>query len=165
MEPVEVTCQAVVLVTRLLDVHHLARRSRTAAPGQQPAQAQSKSSEEPGTAANASSQAQASHQPDVWPTPEPNEWQDVELVATRACASLDWAVSLTVNQDFPTVGMKMMAWQLKELLQRLVIGHLPDLDLDMCALFRAALKPVLSALLAGHSNTQSWQLQCCQGWR
>lgn len=37
--------------------------------------------------------------------------------------------------------------------QRLVIGHLPALDLDMQKLFEAGLQPILTAQLAGHTTT------------
>ena len=41
--------------------------------------------------------------------------------------------------------------QLCKLIQRLVIGQLPDLDLDMGKLFKAGLLPVLAAQRAGHA--------------
>lgn len=104
------------------------------------------------TGATSSNQAQASHQPETWPTPKPNEWHDVKLVAAKACMSLDWALSLTKVQGLPGETLHRLTATLCQLLQRLVAGHLPDLDLDMQDLLRAGVHPILTAQLEGHAD-------------
>ena len=137
---------------RLLELHPLSQRPQPGAFGQQPPEAQDDSSEQQGTAVSTCSQAQGLHQSTTWPTPDPNVWRDIELVAGRACAALDWALSLTVGLYAPSANVELVAEQLSHLLELLVIGHLQDLDLDMRTLFKATLKPILSALLGRHEE-------------
>ena len=140
---------AVDLMVKLLDLHPLSQRPQPGALGQHPSQAQDDNSEQQGTAGDTSTQAQDESQPEIWPKPEPREWQAIELVATRACGALDWALSPTVVHHVPMASWNALALRLPKLLERLLIGHLPDLDLDMHPLFQAALKPVLRVRLAG----------------
>ena len=112
------------------------------------------SSEQDSTTDSASTQASsyASIEPEVWPTPKPKQWRDIELVASRAGVAVDWAFSLpALPQDAQEV-LDLLQSQLRQLVELLVIGHLPDWRLDMSTLFKAALQPVLSALLAGHEQ-------------
>ena len=101
--------------------------------------------------AAASTQAQAVHQPALWPTPKPADGQKMELVAVKACMSLDWALSLTSLPCIPAKAVHEMTALLCHLLQCLVAGHLPDLKMDMQKLFKAGLHPVLTAQVAGHA--------------
>ena len=87
-----------------------------------------------------------------FPTPEPKDWQVIELVAARACAALDWALAPTALANITSENVGKLTQRLCELLELLVLGHLQDLDLDVCTLFKAALKPVLGALRAGHEE-------------
>ena len=101
--------------------------------------------------AAASTQAQAVHQPALWPTPKPTDWQDIELVAVKACMSLDWALSLSGLPCIPAETSHKLTALLCHLLQCLVAGHLPDRGLDMQKLFKAGLHPILTAQVAGHA--------------
>ena len=101
-----------------------------------------------------STQEQIDCQPDKWPFPEPNEWQDVQLVAVRAFTTVDWAVS-TLGAAHPAVTKRdSLIGLLCYLLERLLAGHLPDLDLDVQELFKIGLQPVLDAELDGHAESE-----------
>lgn len=97
-----------------------------------------------------STHAEAPSQPELWPTPKPSEWANIALVAEKACLTLDWALSSKASREV----VYQLLVQLCELLKCLVIGHLPDLGLDMYKLFRRGLQPVLAA-----------QLVQCTGYR
>ena len=107
-----------------------------------------------GPLSNSSTQAQTSCQPETWPTPKPNEWQDVELVAVRAFTTLDWAVSTVSATHTSVEDTSSLVARLCQLLLYLVAGHLPDLDLDMQKLFDVGLQPVLDAQLKGHAESE-----------
>lgn len=127
------THDAVSMANSLLDLHPLSQRP--------PAEVSSVST----------THAQASSQAAKWPTPKPSEWKDIELVASRACTSLKWVLSLdSTGHHHLDDDYSELTRDLCQLIQRLVIGHLPDLDLDMQPLFQAGLQPVLAALRAGH---------------
>lgn len=102
--------------------------------------------------AAASTPAQALHQPAVWPTPKPTEWHDIKLVAIKACMSLDWALSLRSAQLVPAETLHRLTAMLCQLIQRLVAGHLPDLDLNMENLFTAGQPGLHAAQLEGHAE-------------
>lgn len=140
---------AAEMVTGLLRLHPLSQRPQPEASGQPLPQdiTQPHSIEQQCTASSASTQARASEQ---WPTPKPNEWQDIRLIAERACSTLDWVLSPTVTQQTPSESVDRLVGQLSQLLQLLLPGHLTDLDLQMPKLFRDGLKSVLKAQLAGH---------------
>ena len=106
----------------------------------------------PGTASTASTRAATSRQPEKWPTPKANEWQDVELIALRAFTTLDWAVSTVSATHTSGEDTSSLVARLCQLLLYLVAGHLPDLDLDMQRLFDVGLQPVLDAQLKGHAE-------------
>lgn len=147
------TYEAVGLLVTLLWLHPLSHRPEPAAGGRttedHALDTEDASSEQDGTAASTSTQPQVSDELEIWPTPGPNEWRDIELVATRACASLDWALSLTALPDASVEVLHSLEERLCQLLERLLIGHLQDLDLAMHTVLKAALEPVLTALLAG----------------
>lgn len=71
------------------------------------------------------------------------------------CVTLAWVLSLRADHldCCDTDSADGLPGQLCELIQRLVIGHLPDLDLDMRKLFKAGLLPVLAAQRAGHAES------------
>lgn len=152
------TRDAVNMVSSLLDLHPLSQRPPAEVtlsdthgnPANDCATAMNGcSNKQQCTMADASTHAQASRQPAKWPTPKPSEWNDIELVASRCCASLTWALSLS---DGLSDDGNELTRDLCQLIQRLVIGHLPDLDLDMRKLFKAGLQPVLAALHKGHAE-------------
>ena len=156
------THDAIGMVNRLLDSHPLSERppaevAFVSTPEGLPADCATASNNDSNgqhcTVLNASTHAQAPSQPAKWPTPKPSEWKDIELVASRACSSLKWVLSLdaTIDNQFHD-DLNELTRDLCQLIQRLVIGHLPDLDLDMQQLFKAGLQPVLAALLAGHAE-------------
>lgn len=130
-DDVSVANDAVDLVKRLLKLHPLSQRP-------------------PGATA-ASTQASA-YQPDRWPTPKSNEWQDIQLVFLKACITLTWALSIfsthTSQEHFR--GDSASVGQLSQLMQLLAIGHMPDMDLDMRKLFKVGMRPVLGAQYFEH---------------
>ncbi|KAL3153165.1 hypothetical protein ABBQ38_011917 [Trebouxia sp. C0009 RCD-2024] len=153
------TYEAVGLLGTLLLLHPLSQWPESAAGGptteDHALDTEDGSSEQHGTAASTSTQPQASDELEIWPTPEPNEWRDIELVATRACASLDWALSFTALPDTSVEILHSLEERLCQLLEVLLIGHLQDLGLDVHAVLKAALKPVLSVPLAGRKEYTS----------
>ena len=143
------------LVNRLLDLHPLSQRPPAAAPpllvtflNQKGSQAAQASSAQQQFTAAAMAQVQAAF-PQKWPTPKPNEWQDIELVFTRACFTLSWALSTIGRSRFKETVQQLIG-QLCQVMQLLASGHMPDLNLDMRSVFTAGLSPVLSAQYAEH---------------
>lgn len=110
-----------------------------------------------GTSSTASTRAPTSCQPEKWPTPKPNEWQEVELVAVRAFTTLGWAVSTVSTTHTSVQDTRSLVERLCQLLHHLVAGHLPDLDLGMHEIFEVGLQPVLDAQLKGHADLRGWQ--------
>ena len=103
---------------------------------------------------NASTHAQTECQSEKWPTPKPNEWQVVQLVAVRAFTTLDWALS-TLGAAHPAVMKRdSLICILCYFLKCLLAGHLLDLDLDVQQLFKIGLRPVLDAELDGHAESE-----------
>ena len=149
---VKATSGAIALIMKLLDFNPLSQRPQPTASSQQPSHVRVNSSQQQGTAGSTSSQAQLSYQPEMWPTPNPSEWANIEVVAERAGAALSWVLSPTVKLHAPAANVKLVAGQLSELLQLILIGHLPDWNLNISTLFQATLKPVLAALLAGYQQ-------------
>ena len=154
LDNMDTTRKAVRMAICLLDTHPLSPRPQSEAPGQISTQGCCAQT----TAADSTdqqcvpTQAEAPSQLEQWPTPKPSEWADIVLVAERACLTLDRALSRkTAHQASPEVVHDLIV-QLSELLKCLVIGHLPDLDLDMCKLFHQGLQPVLAAKLAGRTE-------------
>ena len=155
------THDAVGMVNSLLDLHPLSQRTPAKVvfedthgdPADDCAKAtKDRSNEQQCTVAHAFTHAQAPSQLVVkWPTPKPSEWKDIALVASRACASLKWVLSLAPTDDLSD-DVNELTQDLCQLIQRLVIGHLLDLDLDMRMLFKAGLQPILAALQSGHAE-------------
>lgn len=136
------------LVIRLLELHPLSPKPPLDVAGSMPSQMSDHSIQEDSKrqqckAANASTQGQPSQQQATWPTPKPAEWHDIELVAESACVSLGWALSLTNLHHIPAETVHRLIAILCQLIQHLVAGHLPDLDLDMQKLFKLGMHPVL----------------------
>lgn len=125
---------AVALMLRLLYLHPLSHRPQAALCSGQ--LAQDKAIKDDATAhdctlATADTQLQAAYRAQQWPTPKPKEWQDLQLIATRACTCLAWAFSRKVIQHTATDLVRNLTGPPCQLLQRLVFGHLPDLKVDM----------------------------------
>ena len=155
------THDAISMVNRLLDLHPLSQRlpaevASASTPEGPPADCattiEDGSNGQHSAMVNASTHAQALSQPAKWPTPKPSEWKDIELVALRASASLRWVLTLDIPDDLSDDDDELKR-DLCQLIQRLVIGHLPDLDLDMQKLFKAGLYPVLAAQLPGRAES------------
>lgn len=152
-----VTCDAADLMVRLLLLHPLSQRPNSEALDGPTAEDRARAtaddgSEEQGTAAVAFTQTKTAAGSGVWPKPEPNAWRHIKLVAARACASLDWALSIQALPEYAVEHFDWLLMRLCELLELLLLGHLPDTDLDMHTVFKAALKPVLEAVLAGRGE-------------
>ena len=122
-------CQVVDLTMGLLELHPLSQRPQT-------------SSGEP-------SQDHASAKIDISTTPTPNEWQDIALVAERA-----WTLLLP-SPDAPKKAVHMLTGRLCQLIQCLVIGHLPNLDLHVQMLFHEGLQPILNTAVSEHREYTS----------
>ena len=130
----------------------LSQRSQPAPSHQQPTQ--DNSTEQPSLTAAALSQPQrASYQPETWPRPTPHEWHEIELVATWACTALSWALSLIGVYHITVETVQKLTANLFQLIQLLVAGHMPDLDLDMRELFIAGLPAVLTVQ---HSRREAY---------
>lgn len=132
---------------RLLELHPLSQRLPAGVSGGLPVDKDTMTAENTktgqcGKLPIAAAQPPTSCQPEMWPTPEPNEWQDVELVALRAVTILGWAVSTVSASHTSVQDTNVLVQRLCQLLQHLVAGHLPDLDLDMQRLFGVGLRPV-----------------------
>ena len=100
--------------------------------------------------------ADSSNPPDyecVMPTPSPAVWRDIETIALRALNTLEWVCRQLFTQRFlhghdqpPDIpGCEDLAIQLVLLLQSVLIGHLPDMQLDMARLYKGGLHAVLLA--------------------
>lgn len=148
--------RAVDFAAKLLQSHPLSNKTKPQVSTGQASQDQEQPIKDvslaPCTAADASAQAQASHQPEKWPKATPDEWKDIVFVVSRAFISLDWALSHEVTCDVPVEAAHRLTVLLAHLIQDLLIGHLPDLDLEVCALFTAGLEPVLTAQMAGYAE-------------
>lgn len=147
------------LILRLLKSHPLSPQSppevSSAQSGQDGAQVASKHNPVGSTTAEVASQAPAASPcSEQWPTPKASQWQDIELVATRACIALGWALSPGVVHHAEEAVWSLAA-QLYQLVQRLVIGHLLDLDLCVRKLFRLGLHPILRFHIDGHAESTS----------
>ena len=151
---VNTACGAVGLVSRLLELHPLSDRPLPKVSGSQPSHDHDQALRDISNGLCCTPADESTHVLDSlkWPTPRPSEWQDIELVALRACNALGWALSPTVMHRVPTDTVNKLVGQLCQLIQRLVSGHLPDLDLDMQKLFETGLQPVLTAQLAGYAE-------------
>ena len=154
LEDVNATIGAADLVIRLPEFRPLSPRPLQDGFGGMDTQSyehttEGDSTSQPRPGTNASSQAPALHQRATWPTPKPSGWQDIELVAERACMSLHWALSLRSVHHIPSETVHRLIAILCQLIQHLVAGHLPDLDLDMHKLFKSGLHPILTAQLKG----------------
>ena len=151
--------KAVCLMIKSLELHPLSQRLPAGVSGGLPVDKDTMTTKnmkitQSGELSTASAQPPTSCQPEVWPTPEPNEWQGVQLVALRAFTILGWAVS-TVSVNHTSVqDTNILVQRLCQVLQHLVAGHLPDLDLDMQTLFGVGLQPVLDAQLGGHAESE-----------
>ncbi len=145
---------AVGLTILMLEVQPLSHKARLEGVNEQLGQNQAHPVKEGSavahTANDAPAQAEASDQSEKWPTPTPEEWKDVMLVATRAIILLLWSLTPQIVRSVPAKDSHMLTALLAHLLERLVIGHLPDLDLDMSMLFMTGQEPILRAITAGH---------------
>ena len=89
----------------------------------------------------------------VMPTPSPAVWRDIETIALRAINTLEWVCRQLVDQSFnrghhkpsDVQGCEDFGTQLVLLLQAVLIGHLPDMQLDMAQLYSEGLRAVLLA--------------------
>lgn len=148
---------AVYLMITLLELHPLSQRPPPKVSGGLPAGKDTLAAEDIkaglcGTPSDASTQARCSFQSQKWATPKPNDWQDIKLIAIRAFTTLGWARSTTVRAHTSVDTIKPLVEQMCQLIQHLLAGHLPDLDLDMQTLFDIGLQPVLDAELGGHAG-------------
>ena len=89
----------------------------------------------------------------VMPTPSPAVWRDIETIALRAFNTLEWVCRQLVDQRFnhghhkpsDVQGCEDLVAQLVLLLRAVLIGHLPDMQLDMAQLYSEGLRVVLLA--------------------
>ena len=83
-------------------------------------------------------------------TPKAADWQDIQLVASRACVLLAWTllprVMHSTNPE-ATQAWVMLVPQLLSLIQVLIGGHLWDMHLSMAKVFQCGLHAVLAAHL------------------
>ena len=135
------TCKAVKMAISLLDMHPLSPRP----PPQAPSLLLLKDCSQTMSADNTDQQC-ASTQPEQWPTPKSTEWADIVLVTERACSALEQALLIRLTSPD---SIHELILQLCQLLKCLVIGHLPDMGLDMYKLFQDGLQPVLKAQVVG----------------
>lgn len=154
LEDMNATLGAADLMIRLMELCPLSPRPLPNDDiGALPAQSYNQTTEGNNTrqhcTAAGSTPAPAVHQPSALPTPKPIQWHDIQLVATKACMSLDWALSLRSAQHTPEETLHRLTAVLCQLIQRRVAGHPPDLDLNMKELFKAGLHAVLAAQLEG----------------
>ena len=160
---VKITQKAVDLTLTLLELHRLSQQSSPEVSSAQPAQDQalpmnndSPASSTARTAAGLGAQAQAAPPlSETWPTPKPSQWLDIELVATQPCHTLRWALSSAAKRHVPAETLHSLAARLCLVIQRLVIGHLQDLDLSVYKLFVLGLEPVLNFHLQGDAEDTS----------
>lgn len=153
-----ITCKAVELMVTLLKAQPLSQQPTPEVSSAPPAQNQTPpmhndspaSSTVPGMAPQTQATSPLSAR---WPTPKPSQWLDIELVATRACTTLGWALSPAVVCQVPAEALDSLAVQLYQLIQRLVIGHLPGLELSVRKLFRLGLQPILAFHSRGYAET------------
>lgn len=140
------------LVNRLLELYPLSQRPPAAIQvtnlSQNGGQVGKDSSAQQQFTAATRAQVQAAFS-QRWPTPKPHEWQDIQLIFTRACFTLIWALS-TLQHNILKETVQQLIQQLGQVMQLLASGHMPDLGLDMRSLFTAGLSPVLSAQYAEH---------------
>lgn len=144
---------AVRFVKALLALHPLSQRIPAAIPptlvstvSQSGDQAMKDGSTKQQTAGAALPQVQAAQR---WPTPKPNEWEEIQLVFVRACCSLTYALGLLARNVLKETVQQLIG-HLGPVMQLLAGGHMPDMDIDMCRLFASGLPPVLSAQCAEH---------------
>ena len=74
------------------------------------------------------------HEP--WPTPTPPQWADIQMVACRLAATLEWAAAEDTVQRESDQDLSALKQLLVELLFRLLYQHLLDANLDVQKLFR-----------------------------
>ena len=145
LDNVDLTCKAVELMLTLLESHPLSQQSppevsRTPRAHEQ-AQPMNNDNPASSTAAETAPLGQAaSSLSEKWPTPKPSQWQDIELIATRACTTLGWALSPAVVRRFPAEALHDLAARLYLLIQRL---------------FTLGLQPILASHLQGYAETTS----------
>ena len=79
-------------------------------------------------------------------TPKAADWQDTELVASRACVLLHWAMIQRVLHTGPPDNSDVWARLVHELLaliQQLIHGHLWNTHLSMTSIFKCGMYAVL----------------------
>ena len=89
----------------------------------------------------------------VIPTPSPAVWRDIETILLRSFNTLDWVCRQIFIQRYhhgyhkpsDVQGCEDLVAQLVLLLQAVLIGHLPDMQLDMAQLYKEGLPAVLLA--------------------
>ena len=84
------------------------------------------------------------------PTPKAADWQDIQLVASRACVLLGWTLLPRVmHSTIPEAAQEwaMLMPRLLSLIQELIGGHLWDMHLSMAKVFQCGLHAVLAAHL------------------
>lgn len=152
LDDVHITMDAADLIIKMLELHPLSHRPPPEVRGAMSAQqcdqtSNGNSVRQRCTTVTASTQPQVSRQPELWPTPHPNEWHDIQLVTTRACMSLHWAMTFKTHGTHHITAefVQTLTARLGQLIQCLVAGHLPDLKLDMREVFKAGLNPILMA--------------------
>ena len=103
-----------------------------------------------GSSGSSNSSSSSSTEVPKHSTPKAADWLDIELVASRACVLLHWALLPRVLQarfhdasDLPT----QLVCQLLGLIQQLIHGHLWDMHLNMTSIFKCGLHAVLAAHL------------------
>ena len=119
---------AVVLVQKLLELHPLSQRTPAAVPpmlvstlSHSGDQALNDGSTQQQTAAATLPQVQAAF-PLRWPMPEPNEWQEIQLVFARACVTLSWALGC-LQQNILKDTVQQLIGHLGQVMQLLAGNH------------------------------------------
>lgn len=71
-----------------------------------------------------------------WPTPSPPKWADIQMVACRLAATLEWAADEDTVQRESDQDLSALKQLLVKLLFKLLYQHLLDANLDVQKLFR-----------------------------
>ena len=113
-------------------------------------------------------------QQQLWVTPTAAVWAQVEIVMARILAVLQWQSGAFQTHLVYEVGLQgkdvehyaarrvQLQTSLWQLLYDLLVGHINNMELDMCVVLRTALAPVLHAWLVsmGGNKPRAYDMSC-----
>ena len=91
----------------------------------------------------------------LWPTPSALAWHETQRTAAQLAAVILWMDSNSQHLKRMQADHQELWESLMQMLHNLLLGHVPDMSLDMAYLFRTVFEPVMQGwLFAKHLQPQ-----------